>query len=86
VGGLVVRLTREFGVLALAGLLVAAPLAYLAMRGWLDGFPLRIDLGPSALAGLLTAALVVVGGALAVAAAQSWRAARIAPADVLRDE
>jgi hypothetical protein len=56
---------------------------------WRKGTAARrpcLDLGPSAIAGLLTAALVVIGGALAVAAAQSWRAASVDPADVLRDE
>ena len=83
VGELVVRLAREFGVLALAGLVVAAPVAYLLMQRWLSDFPTRIDLGPSA---LVPSALIVIGGALFVAMAQSWRAATVSPADVLRDE
>lgn len=83
IGGLIVRLTREFGILALIGIFAAAPVAYLLMQRWLGDFPARIDLSPAL---LIPAVVVVIGSALAVAGAQSWRAASTNPADVLRDE
>jgi putative ABC transport system permease protein len=76
-------LNREVAALVGVGFAVAAPLAYLGLRRWLDGFAYRIDLGAGVflLAGALALAL-----ALATVGVQAWRAARMDPVRALRDE
>ena len=73
---------RDLALVALASML-AAPLAYVAMQRWLDGFAYRIEPGP----GLF---LAVAAGALAVAlltvAGQAFRAASADPVQSLRHE
>ena len=83
VPGLVALLSKDFLRLVLVAFVVAAPLAYLAMRHWLEDFAYRIDLG---------AGVILLAGALAVAVAlltvsgQAIRAARRNPAESLRYE
>ncbi len=83
VRSLVVLLSRDFAGLVLAGFVVAAPLAWLGLRSWLDGFAYRAALGPDPFvwAGLLAlaVALVAVGG-------QALRAATADPVRALRSE
>jgi putative ABC transport system permease protein len=75
VTSIVVLLSKDFARLVFVAALVAAPLAYVAMQQWLDGFAYRVDLGPGVF-------VVAAGLALAVAlAAVSLRAARAALAD-----
>jgi putative ABC transport system permease protein len=83
VGSLVALLTREFAVLVTVGFVLAAPVAYLAMDRWLDGFAYRIGLGPGA---FLLAGSVALALALATGATQSLRAATASPVDALRSE
>jgi putative ABC transport system permease protein len=86
-GGTVADVVRlfagEFGRLVLLANLIAWPIAFVAMRRWLDVFPYRIELGP----------LVFVGSGLAVLAvawltvgAVAARAAATKPLDSLRYE
>ena len=81
--GLIALVSREFVLLvALSGLL-AIPIAYTVMRGWLNEFAYRMELSPGVflfgiLLTLLIAQLTVMGHAL--------RAARTDPAVVLRKE
>jgi putative ABC transport system permease protein len=63
--------------------LIAWPLAWWAMRQWLDGFDSRIVLGP---APFLIAALLALLVALATVAGHSLRAARANPIQTLRYE
>ena len=63
--------------------LVAWPLAYFAMRRWLDGFDDRIALSPLFFLG---ATLVAVLIAAATVFGQAWRVARAEPAYALRHE
>ncbi len=79
----VVLLSTEFTVLVLVAFVVAAPLAFVAMHQWLEGFAYRVPLGPGvfAVAGLL--ALVV--GFLTVSS-QALRAASINPVDAFHSE
>lgn len=65
------------------GFLVAIPIAWYALNGWLDNFAYRIDVGVGVfiLAGL-AAALI----ALATVSWQSIRAALANPVDSLKDE
>ncbi len=81
--GLVLRLSREFAILSVAGFVVAAPIAAWVMRTWLDGFPYRVGLGVSA---FVLAGAVVCAGALGVAALRTFRVARANPVDALRHE
>ena len=80
----VVRLlSADFLKLVGVAIVVAAPVAYLGMSEWLEGFAYRIDLGPVPL-------VVAAAGALLVSAvavgSQALRAARIDPARTLRDD
>jgi len=63
--------------------LVAAPVAYFAMRHWLQEFAFRIALGPGAF--LLAGALAMLAAWLTVGV-QSLRAALTNPAVALRYE
>ncbi|HUU05962.1 MAG TPA: ABC transporter permease [Patescibacteria group bacterium] len=76
-------LVREFLWLVLIANLLAWPLAYFAMRSWLQGFAYRISLGISVfmLSGLLTLCI-----ALCTVSYQAMRAARANPVDSLRYE
>jgi putative ABC transport system permease protein len=81
--GLVGLLTRDFVVLVLAAFAVAAPVAWLAMSRWLDGFAYRVDLGVGVFA--LAGALVLVV-ALATIGYHALRAATSDPVEALRYE
>ena len=76
-------LLRDFGVLAGAGALLAAPASHYVLGGWLDGFAYRIEMSPTLLlaGGLVT--LVLVVGSVSY---QCVRAALLNPVDILRYE
>ncbi len=80
---LVALLSRDFLVLVAIAFVVAAPVAYLAMDRWLEGFAYRVDVGfgTFALAGLAALAL-----ALGTVSAQAFRAATADPVKALRSE
>jgi putative ABC transport system permease protein len=63
--------------------LVAWPLAWLAMRGWLAGFAQRITLSPVY---FLAATLLTLLIAIGTVAGQAWGVARAEPAKALRHE
>lgn len=83
VRNIIMLLSRDFVRLVLVAFVVAVPIAYIAMQGWLEDFAFRIELGPTvfALAG---------GGALLIAlltvSFQAIRAALTNPVDSLRYE
>ena len=83
VGSLVALLSGDFLKLVVVAFLLAAPVAWWALRAWLDQFAYRIPVGwwPFALAGLLA-----VGVAWLTVAFQSIRAARTNPVNSLRSE
>ncbi|MEM9996749.1 MAG: FtsX-like permease family protein [Bacteroidota bacterium] len=83
VPGLVVLLAKDFLVLVAVASVLAAPLAWWAMRGWLADFAYRIDLGPGLFLAAIGLALIV---ALATVAGQSFRAASLDPVKSLRHE
>ncbi|MEL7170961.1 MAG: FtsX-like permease family protein, partial [Bacteroidota bacterium] len=83
VPGLVVLLAKDFLLLVALASVLAAPLAWWAMRGWLADFAYRIDLGPGLFLAAISLALVV---ALVTVAGQSLRAARLDPIKSLRHE
>ncbi|MEW6752491.1 MAG: hypothetical protein AB1505_16115 [Candidatus Latescibacterota bacterium] len=76
-------LSRETCGLLLVATVVAAPVAYLAMSRWLQGFAYRIDLGPGVLA--LAGAAALLAASLTVSW-QTLRAALANPAEALRCE
>ncbi len=83
VASLVALLTREFVILVALAFALGGPLAYLAMRHWLDGFAVRVGLGP---APFVLAGVVVLGVAMLAAGLHAVRAARLNPANTLRHE
>jgi putative ABC transport system permease protein len=83
VTGLVALLSRDFLRLVLIALLIASPLAWYLMNGWLEDFAYRIDIQwwVFVLAGLLA-----VGIAFLTVSFQSIKAAMANPVDSLRSE
>jgi putative ABC transport system permease protein len=83
VAQIVVLLSKDLTALVGIAFLVAAPLAYLLVGQWLDGFAYRIDLGPGVfvLAGGLTLAV-----ALLTVSIHAVRAATADPVQSLRHE
>ena len=83
VANVVALLSKDFLKLVMIGFLVAIPVAWYALNGWLDNFAYRIDVGVGVflLAGL-AAALI----AIATVSWQSIRAALANPVDSLKDE
>lgn len=82
-GRIVAMLTREYIVLILISNLIAWPIAYYVMRGWLQHFPYRTELGVATLllSGLITLALAVI-----TVSYQAIRASLANPVDSLRHE
>jgi putative ABC transport system permease protein len=82
-GQMTLMLLRTFGRPVIVANLIAWPVAYLAARAYLRAFLDPIALGPGPF-------LLALGGTLALAwlavGAQTLRAARLKPADVLRSE
>jgi putative ABC transport system permease protein len=80
---LVLLLTREVVALVLVAFAVAAPLAWVAMGRWLEGFAYRVELGP---APFLAAGALALAVALATVGGQALRAAQADPVKALRTE
>ena len=76
-------LVWQFGRLVLVANLIAWPVAWWAMRGWLDGFDLRIALGPLFFVGAGALALAIAVGTVA---GHALRVARAHPIHALRYE
>lgn len=83
VHSVVVLLSREYAGLIGVAFVVAAPVVYLAMHRWLQGFAYHVGMS---LWVFLGAGLVVAALALATVGAQAVRAARTDPVDVFRYE
>lgn len=81
--GIVLLITKDFARLVIIAILIAIPVAYWLMEGWLNDFAYRTDLSvwPFAAAALL--AIVIAFG---TASFQAIRAALINPVDTLRSE
>ena len=75
--------SQEFTKLILMAFVIAAPLAYFAMRGWLQNFAYKIDLGVGIFLWGMLATLII---ALATVGYRSVRAALANPVDSLRSE
>ena len=83
VAGLIGRLSREFALLVGVAFAVAAPVSYVLVSDWLEGFVDRAAVGPGVFAGVLSLVLVL---ALVTVSYHAWQAATRNPADVLRAE
>lgn len=81
--GIVALLSKDFLKLVALAVLIATPLAYVAMQRWLEGFAYRIEIGPGLF--VLTGVLVVLIALLTVSY-QSIRAALADPVKSLRYE
>ena len=79
----VLLLTKQFLLWVLLANIIAWPVAYVAMRSWLDNYPFRTSLGLPLF--LLSAAAALVIAMLTVSF-QAVRAARVNPVDSLRYE
>ena len=83
VPSLIGLVSREFVMLVFIAGLLATPIAWNIMRGWLDNFAYRADLGPL---------VFILGSAIALIIAQltitfhAYRAAQADPVLALRDE
>jgi putative ABC transport system permease protein len=83
VPNLVLLLSRQFGKLILIANLIAWPLAYFALRAWLNDFYYRVSIGIDAF--VLSSAAVLAIAFLSIAY-QSIRAALTDPAEAIRYE
>lgn len=82
-GDILLLFSREFVLLIGTSFLVSAPLAYLLMSQWLEGFAYRIDLGIGLFALAFGATLLV---ALLTVGYKSLRTASLNPAETLKSE
>ena len=82
-GRLVLLLTGDFARPLVVAFAVAAPVGYLLMDRWLDGFAYRIDLGPGV---LVAVGSLLLGVGLLAVAVQTLRAATADPVRTLRSE
>ncbi len=76
-------LLKEFVYLVLIATVLAAPIAYFAMRQWLQLFSYRADVGPAA---FIAAGAIVLAIALMTVSFRVVGVARANPVDTLRDE
>ena len=83
VPAIIFKLSREFTRWVLLANLIAWPLAWLAMRAWLEDFAYRITIGP---APFIAAGLIALVIALLTISYQAIKAALTNPADALRYE
>ncbi|WP_273568248.1 ABC transporter permease [Maribacter halichondriae] len=81
--GIVKLLSKDFLSLVLIALLVAGPLAWWAMKNWLEGFNYRIEINPWVFA---FAGLIAIGIALLTVSFQAVKAALANPVKSLRTE
>jgi len=76
-------LSREFLALLGVAIAIAFPVAWLAMRHWLDGFAYRVDIGYGVFVLTALAAILIT---MVTISYQSIRAATANPVDALRSE
>ncbi|MEM1116316.1 MAG: ABC transporter permease [Bacteroidota bacterium] len=83
VPNLVGLLTRDFVALVAVAFVLAAPVAYVGVSRWLDGFAYRVGFGP---APFVLAGLLLLTVALATVGTQALRAATADPVRALRSD
>jgi len=79
----VTLLTRDFLKLVGVAVVIAGPVAFFLMRGWLENFAYRVTLGPGA---FILAGVIALLIALATVSTQAFRAAQTDPVKALRYE
>ena len=79
----VVLLVKGYAVLVMVALVVASPIAFVAMRRWLDSFEYRIELGAGTFAAVAIMTLLLL---VATVSIQTVRAALADPVKTLRYE
>jgi putative ABC transport system permease protein len=82
-GQIVSLLSRDFLRLVLLALLIATPVAWYAMRRWLEGFAYHTGLHWWI---FVAAGLIALAVAFLTVSWQALRAAMVNPAEALRDE
>ncbi|WP_420575589.1 ABC transporter permease [Ekhidna sp.] len=76
-------LSKNFLKLIVVALVIAIPIASLAMSYWLEAFAYRTNLKPST---YIISGLIAIAIAWVTISFQSWKAARVNPAKSLKDE
>lgn len=76
-------MSREYIIVMLIGSVVAIPVSVYGLNQWLSGFAYHVDISPVSYG---IALLSIVGLLIATVGLQTSRAARLNPADTLRDE
>jgi putative ABC transport system permease protein len=80
---IVTLLSKDFGRLIFIAILIATPIAWLAMTNWLQTFAYRTTIGPWP---FITAAIIIATAAAATTIWQSLKAAVTNPVESLRNE
>jgi len=80
---IVVLFSREFALLVIVAFIIAGPIAYFMMDGWLNDFAYKISLSPWL---FVTGVLISVAIAFGTVGYRSVKAALANPADSLKDE
>ncbi len=80
---LIVMLNKEYTLLVALAFLIASPVAYYAMQGWLESFKYRIAVNPLLFLASFGAFLLL---SWSITVVQSWRVSGENPADILRQD
>jgi putative ABC transport system permease protein len=82
-GSILMMFYREFALLVFLAILVAAPVTWLLMERWLEGFVYQIsmDMKPIIISGLLSLVVAIV-----TVSYHTWLASRMNPTDAIRSE
>ena len=83
VGSILKMINRKYLIIAGVSFAIAAPIAYILMTGWRQGF---VSQAPIPLWIFVTALVLVAAVSLAVVTLQSWRAANANPVESLKNE
>ena len=80
---LVFLLSKEFVMLILIAFVVAGPIAYFALTGWLEGFEYKVQIGAFTFVTALSVTLII---ALLSMTYQFRKVSRVNPTEILRNE
>lgn len=83
IGDLIRLISREYIIVLLIGGAMSIPVSIYGINEWLSGFAYRVDISPASYAIALS---VIAALLLVTVGLQTLRAARLNPADTLRDE
>lgn len=83
VSGIMYLLSRDFAFLVIISSVLAVPIAYIAMSGWLESFVYRTEMNPLLFLGSAVVALFV---AILTISYHTFKAANLNPIDSLRNE